>query len=376
MTTTQVDEQNDVKEKLKAAGASRIFSFLSRHTVAVRVTASAAPNQRMIREATVQVGGVTVDKADVKSPCLILVPQEVTKKLNQIAGYARRLPQRYGVPFIELAYLVPIADGGDESPIAKLFEEVTVKCQEYTDAAEQLWPDYQKRCEELRKRPDLLEFDRYLLDKDDWMAHHVLRCSTFPLAGLSPDFSKQVADAIRTHYPATGGNARAIHDAADELGSLADTVAAGSSNMSFMGNLQETGKWAKMANDAAAKMASEAATEMVKAPINEMIESLQSFETILSKGGTVRKDSLLRVREAYDKLRGFDFVLPESYRTRLNVLGHRLEQASVTTLSGAANANAAMAFSQYLQGIRNDLLKGEESNVALGAVACMIEEFN
>lgn len=373
MTTERHATNSDATEKLMNAGASRIFSFMSRHTAAVRVTASAAPQQRQLVNATVQIDGATVDKSDISNPGLILVPKHVSKALNSVANKARRAPFRYGVPFVEVAYLVPIADGSDTSPIAKLFAEVNQRAAEYSEKAEELWPDYEAHTDKLRRHPDLYNFEKCLLDKEAWLAQHTIRCDTFPLAGLAPNYAEQVATAIQARYHPGDAGTREINEAAAELGRIADQVAASSSNMSFVGSLQDTGAWAQQANEAAARLATEAATEMVKAPVNELIATLSNFESILSKGGTVRKDSLQRVREAYEKIRGFDFVMPESYKNRLNMLGHKLDQADVGSLSGAVNAGTAMALAEYLGTIRRDLVEGEANDVSLGEVSVMID---
>jgi hypothetical protein len=120
-------------------------------------------------------------------------------------------------------------------------------------------------------------------------------------------------------------------------------------------------------------MAARAATELVQAPMQEMIDTLKNFEDILLKGKTVRDSSVQRVRDAYAKLRNFDFMLPQSSRDILSRLGSRLDQTYVSDISGSMNAGAARALAGYISDIRTEFVEREKAGDSLNEICCMIE---
>jgi hypothetical protein len=314
------------------------------------------------------VNGQTLNDEDVRFPGLLLIPQSVDTKLMRVSGRARRMPARYGVPFDDIAYLIPIAGGGEDSPVVKVFRELDQLREEYQRVAEETYPDYEAHKQKIINNPQYESLQQYLLDRDQWTRAHTLRCGVFPLSGLPTDYGAQVAAKIREEYESPE-----IRQAADGLGRLAETVAESSSMMSFSTSLEGNASWAQSVHKAAADMAARAATELVQAPMQEMIDTLKNFEDILLKGKTVRDSSVQRVRDAYAKLRNFDFMLPQSSRDILSRLGSRLDQTYVSDISGSMNAGAARALAGYISDIRTEFVEREKAGDSLNEICCMIE---
>lgn len=365
------EARQDAMNKLIEAGAGRILTRLSRNCIAIRVSTTAAPKVRQLKDAEIHLEGVLMKDAEVKNPQLILVPRHVDTELSRIANEARNCPRRYGVPFVSVAYLVPTisADSDQEPPVVAMFRQLREISERYQKTADDLYPLYEERKHELEKLSIYPRIEKHLLDRDAWVKQHTIEHTTFPLPGLPMEYSQMVSDTIMEDSRMAG----ITRDQAQLIGRISDNIASEATATSTRHGLENSAEWVQMVQQSAAKMAAQAAESLVSGPVNELLALMESFESILRRNGTVRSDSLFNLRAAYEKVRGFSFFLPQSYREMMTQLDRRLAETDQREISGAANASRADDLARYLSGVRESLQQAEDSGLALGEFRMAIE---
>jgi hypothetical protein len=296
-----------------------------------------------------------------------LVPGSITARTNNVAGRARSLPSRFGVPFVGGAYLVPVvAVGEDESPAQKLLTMIDNLATEMAKTATELRPEWEHwvatGCanEYGRDSEAYRQLSQHFVDGETFVRQHVVKPVLFPVGGypskgeLVKRFTEEVQPLVRK-YPTIGS----IIPALAEVAATSSVIAANRTDAA------SAASWAATAQETTCRELARSVKAMLDEPLGEFAESLRNFEGMLARRSNIGKPQMEKLRRDYEKMAGFAFLLPEDLGNRLNEVKRKIDTIQPADLNGDVNASTAERLAGYFRGIATDLKKPETQGSVL-----------
>ncbi len=357
-----------IEEQVDKLGADVVLGEIKRSCYLIYVTIRAWAGQYVIQGANVEVDGRGLDETITTAPRWKLMPDSWHKRVRPFEGKIRKAIRAVAVPFKDGVYLVPKKRARD------LINDIRRIRAEYKAEVERLveeWPNEVRRLE-----------DRIIADAgpEQWMAVSKMIPDASRLGslydveiGLWPgghdglpvecvdhiDTIGTCLDEIdglvarltgpRSGHTLTAPQAEALARVAVAGRLLVDTV-----NRSSGRILEEhVEDWVGEAQSTTNRLVSRAVENMINEPIREFENAVGKLAEMQGRG-TCRLATLDVVRRAYNKLKGFEFLMPEELMQRLKDVDVRIGSMDPQAVNGGSVA--AQQLSESLRAITDELV--------------------
>lgn len=347
------------EEGVARLGAEATLAEIKRNCVIMYVTVKAWRGQYLMRNADLVIGGRKVDEKLATRGQWKVIPDKWHKALQPFESRCRAAVYRAGVAFKDGVYVVP------KSRAQALVAEIRRVRDQYRAKAAEFAAEWPALVEQLGAK---LVAE---LGDDQWLAVSRLLPSAAALprlfdieVGLWPvggDGAGEAAADVYEDLAAAAAQLEAVDALAAGLrdpGPLARFAAAvraawgKASRGARRLSADDAADWLAEAQAATNRMVASAVEAMVAEPVKEFAEQVDNLAR-LSQARTVRAGTLDAVRRAYDKLVGFQFMLPADLTDRLRQVAVRLGAADPQSMNGRTVAGEGL--NSALRAIREDL---------------------
>lgn len=113
------------------------------------------------------------------------------------------------------------------------------------------------------------------------------------------------------------------------------------------------GDWLGEVKATTSRVVNSAVQAMLEGPAQEFSEALENMEGIMSRGGTCRTATLDAVRRAYEKLKGFSFMVPTDLLQRMHSVERSLRSISAEEVNQSRPSASILV--ESLREIRQEL---------------------
>lgn len=369
-----------IADEVNSLGADKIVGEVRKNCFLLYVTVRAWRGQFLVRNAEVKVDGRTVDPKMTTGSRWKLIPEKWHKAIQPFESRARAAVTRVGVPFKDGVYVVPKTRA---KALVEEIKSIRLQLKSKVEEFEVEWPAI------VRVLQDKITAD---LGPDQWLAVakvlpdarklsklYDIEVGLWPTGGgglpveclaeldaLSDRISHLSMLSDRCHEQMTGDDANLLDDVVSHIRRMRETVDRSSGKL-----IEENAEaWMGEAREATNRMVAQAVRAMIEEPVREFTEAVDSLAATAERR-TARNESLEVVRRAFQKLQGFQFLMPEEIIDRLKRVELSVGTVDARDMNGGSVAGASVA--RELRAIRDDLNAESAVDDAFGRFARSIE---
>lgn len=345
---------------LERTSSDVLLRSLSRNCVAVKMHIGAVGAERKMADAKVTLSGHEVPQELLSGARFKMVPPDIKNPLSRVAQRARAVLQ-YGTPFVGGAYLIPLAKTNNgRSPAQIVFDRVKALRQEYQDLAISLVPRWEAHVEKIRTDfPfEYNSMQRWFVSSDDFVSMHRIYTYLFPLgAGLPADFNDRLDRGLGRLLTS---DSISEEDRAVILRlkpQLLDVVETASHDVGSLIGEDAAESWVVEAQQATSQAVAQAVKAMIQEPAEEFAKALANVEGMLARGSTLRNSTMENLKQAFNKLQGFSFMVPDDLKARLRAVGTILNGVDIKDINASETSSRELA--GHFAQIREDMTSSE-----------------
>lgn len=270
----------------------------------------------------------------VTKPCWKLVPGEWHKQIQPYVSGIRAAIYKVGVPFKEGVYIVP------RTKARELLHQVESIRRDYKALATQFcdaWPGIlgalkNKICSELGEHQWLV-LEKKIPDQDNLESLFDVEVALWPIGGSGSELPIGMLDRLeilKEMLPEaeltlqSESAPSALSELVTEVRKLLECSETGVGRIAS----ESIDIWMSEANETTARLVGKAVEGMLREPVQEFAEAVQNLENLQDREGVCRSGTLDAIRRAYDKLIGFQFMVPDELAAKLKQVEVRLGQVS------------------------------------------------
>lgn len=340
------------REVVEQVGVDRVLGEVRRNCFIIYVTVRAWRGRYLLRGGSVTVDGTVVDSDLVTNGQWKVVPPEWHRQLQPFESQARAAVYKVGTPFKDGVYIVPKSRAADM--VARLKQvRAGLKAKVEQFAAE--WPalveKLQTKVTDSLGAEQWLALSSHLPSAAKLSSLYDIEIGLWPVGGaggegLSVEAFEDLQRAANM-LDAVDGLVTDMNSrddrSDDDRGLLREFAAAVRRTWNRAQGAparlteDQAEAWVADAQQVTNRMVAQAVQTMVDEPVREFVEQVNNL-TNLAAGRTVRTATLDAIRRAYDKLRGFSFMLPEELVARLTEVDLQLGMATPQSVNGQSVA--------------------------------------
>lgn len=343
--------------RVTSSGSDRVMGRLASHCVALKVTVRGVMHECKIADsATVSVDGQELDKDTIARVTGLAMPAKVRTRITRAADAVRATPARFGTRFPGGAYLIPLR-AGDRRPAETAMETLAGLRASYLQTAVECRADWEAHMEELKqKNPSVHKRAvRAVPDGAAFVNAHQVETMLFPIGrGLPTGFWSQARNYLGEHLD--DGPLEVCMRQLRHLASAPDRLAGEA----------EASAWARETREATDRLVQEAVSGMITEPLNEFVASMRHVEQSIRDSRNIQRSTLDRLRESWEKLTSFEFMLPAETMQRLTETGRRLAHMTPQSVN-AESRGGGTELADYFRSVR-------EGVTSTGSVSGMVTE--
>jgi hypothetical protein len=366
-TTPQVVMPTIDLSDLERTNSDMVLRSISRNCIAVKLHIGAIGAERKMADAKVTVSGHEVAQELLSGARFKMVPPEIKNPLNRIANRARSVLQ-FGTPFVGGAYLIPLAKTNNgRSPAQIVFDNVKTLRQEYTDLATSLVPNWEAHVTKIREDfPfEYGSMEKWFVSGAQFVSLHRIYTYLFPLgAGLPVDFNDRLDKGMNRLLTGSGlseEDKAVIHRLKPHLLDMVETA---SQDVGSLIGEDAAESWVVEAQQATSQAVAQAVKAMIQEPSEEFAKSLANVEGILARGGTIRSSTMENLKQAFNKLNGFSFMVPEDLKQRMRAAGTMINGVDIKHINTSESSSRELA--RHFAEIREDMTSNEAHSAMYG----------
>ena len=366
-TPTVVMPEMDLSA-LERTNSDVLLRSIARNCVAVKLSIGAVGSERKIPNARVSLGEREVTDSFLAGASFKIIPPAIQNPLSKLANRARQVPCQYGTPFVGGAYLVPLAaTSNGRSPAQMVFDTLKLVRQEYVALALGLKGAWEEHISKIREDfPfEYSVMSKWLISGEEFVQKHTISTMLFPLgAGLPVDFNNRLNAGMSRLL---SGELMPQEDKAALLRvrpQLLDMIERASQDVGTLIAEEAADTWVSEAREATSAAVALAVKSMIQGPAEEFANSLANIEGILARGGNIRTSTMDNLKQAFDKLMGFSFMVPEDLKARLRSAGSIINGVSVRDINTSEESGKEL--SRHFAAVREDLTSMEAHEAMYG----------
>jgi hypothetical protein len=350
----------DISE-LNNTSSDVMLRAISRNCVALKVIVGAISAERKVPGAKVSIGEHEVADELLSGARFKLVPSNIKNQLARVMNRARDVPYNYGTPFVGGAYLIPVGTTpGGKSQAQLAFEQLSQLKVDYRTLAENLKGDWEAHVQKVASDFPM-EYDsmkKWFVSGDAFVRLHYISTMQFPLgAGLPVDFNDRLDTGLLRllNNELLSAEDRAVITRLKP--NLIDVIETAAHDVGSLLNEDTAATWVVEAQQATSKAVAEAVKTMIQEPVKEFAETLANFEGMLARGSNVRTGTVENLKTAFNKLKGFSFMVPDDLKTRLASVGSIINGVDYKEINSSESSSRELA--KHFSEIREQLSSSE-----------------
>ena len=364
--TTNVVAQN-IRKSVEKLGTDVIMAEIRRNCFIIYVTVRAWRGNYLMERGETVIDGKKVDKKLTTGAHWKVMPDKWRKSLQTFESKCRSAVYRMGVAFKEGVYIVP------KSKAKSLIDEIKRIRAEYKDKVREFaieWPDLVRELEQkitselgqeqwsnlsrllpgVQHLPELFDIEVGLWPVSSIVDLSIEYFEDLERAAHHLDTVRQLAERLcsRNDSAEACENGKILQEFVSHVGRLWEKT------QRLVGKAVEehVEDWLEEVQSTTNRMVAAAVEAMISEPIKEFTEQVDNLAR-LSQSGTVRAGTLDAVRRAYQKLIGFQFMLPPDLLRRLKEVELRIGKTDPRAINSSRRVGQQL--NDVLRSIRDEL---------------------